>query len=162
VRSITFLALILSAGCERTDCPQPTPQPLMNGGFGEPCGRAENCASGLECRPTYETRGYDAPSFGSNACTLPCDAGCPFGSRCAALPGPPPFSTCLRECASDDDCMKGISSGVCDAGACYRTQCTQNEQCPSGYTCEVPAIVCCPRGTQCVFAGPVAGYCRRG
>ncbi len=156
------LMLILSlAACDRGSCPQPVPQPLFDGGLGEPCGRDENCIFGLECRPTYETPGYGAPSFGSNACTLPCDGGCPLGGVCAALPGPPPFSACLPSCAVDEDCRSGTSAGLCDAGACYRVQCTANEQCPAGYACEVPAIVCCPRAGACGFEGPVAGYCRR-
>ncbi|MBL8952264.1 MAG: hypothetical protein JNK82_15910 [Myxococcaceae bacterium] len=162
VRTVAVLALLSMAACERGDCPQPVPKPLQGGGVGEPCGANDNCGPGLECRPTYLTPGYDVPSFGSNACTLPCDAGCPGNGTCAPMPGPPPFSTCLRACNVDDDCRRSTSAGVCDAGACYRVQCTANAQCPTGFTCEIPAIVCCPKQGACGFEGAVAGYCRRG
>ena len=161
-------ALLLAAACAREECPQPTPKPLQHGGVGEPCGADGNCGPGLFCRPVYVVPGYESPTFTANACTADCDGGCPGNGTCAPLPAPRPdggvetIAACLRSCAMDDDCRKGTSAGVCDAGACYRLQCTQDSQCPSGFTCEIPAIVCCPRGAACLFAGPVPGYCRRG
>jgi hypothetical protein len=158
---------VLFAACERETCPQPTPRPLEHGGVGEPCSFDTHCGPGLSCRTVYVVPGYDAPSFTANACTLPCDAGCPGNGVCGQLSSPQrdggvqPFDTCLRTCAADDDCRKGTSAGVCDGGACYRLQCTMDSQCPAGFTCEIPAVVCCPRGETCGFSGPVPGYCRR-
>jgi hypothetical protein len=153
------LGLALGAACERDACPQPTPQPIDAGALGDPCGADANCTSGLSCRALYAVPGYDSPSFTQNACSTPCDAGCSGAARCVTLPSS--IETCLPGCAADDDCQVGISAGACDAGHCERLQCVDDGGCPSGFHCEIPAIICCPRGAKCPFSGPVPGYCRR-
>ncbi|MBK7863304.1 MAG: hypothetical protein IPJ65_32830 [Archangiaceae bacterium] len=157
---IAALSLFWALGCDREACPQPTPKPLENGGVGEPCGATANCAAGLFCREIYDVAGYDSPSFTANACTTSCDGGCPGTATCVTLPSS--IVTCLKVCASDDDCRVGTSAGTCQGGHCERLQCTEDSQCPAGFHCEIPAVVCCPSGAQCVFAGKVPGYCRKG
>lgn len=162
-----WAAILIVAACAREDCPQPTPALLFDGGVGEPCGADRNCAPGLACRAVYGVPGYDSPVFTANACTASCDAGCPASGVCAALPASRPdggvesIAACLRACAMDEDCRTTVSAGLCDAGACYRLQCTEDAQCPAGYACQIPAIICCPRGAKCPFVGTVPGYCRR-
>lgn len=162
-----LFAALAAASCARDECPQPTPRVLAMQGIGEPCGGNGNCGAGLFCEQVFVVPGHTPPSLTSNACTVTCDGGCPSNGVCATLPaafdgGPATFQTCLRACAVDADCNAGVSAGTCgDAGVCTRLQCSDTAPCPTGYTCEVPAIVCCPSGAKCGFTGPVPGYCRK-
>ena len=54
------------------------------------------------------------------------------------------------------------SAGSCDGGVCFRLQCTDDAQCPGGFSCEIPAVVCCPPGGKCSFrACSALRKCRR-
>jgi hypothetical protein len=148
-------ALIIAAACDREPCPQPTPKPLTSQSLGEPCGGDGNCAGGFTCRTVYALAEYDSNVFTANACTAICDAGCPSSGTCG------PFGLCWKACGADADCRSGISAGFCDGGLCERLRCTEDAACPAGYSCEIPAVVCCPSGAQCRFSGNVPGYCRK-
>jgi hypothetical protein len=148
-----------ASACFHDDCPQPMPRAIEDAGLGEPCGATGNCAPGLDCRTVYAVEGYSSPSFTGNACSVPCDAGCPSGAACATLTRS--VDTCVPSCAGDGDCSAGLSAGTCDGGHCERLQCKEDVDCPGGFTCEIPAIVCCPAGAHCEFTGKVPGYCRR-
>ncbi len=171
IRGPAFLAALLllfaAAVASCHNCPQPGIKGFGGGDLGDPCFSQANCGRGLACRDIYLVPNYPDPIFTSNACTTDCDSGCPVGAACGNLVSMQPDGTllaiqdCLPACNTDEDCFTGITSGTCDAGACYRTQCIADTDCPPRFTCEIPATVCCVPGQGCPFGGPVPGYCRR-
>ena len=153
-------AALVAAACGRTDCPQPKPLLIANAGLGEACTFDTNFGTGLVCQiGVYRVSTYESPSFTGNACTVPCDAGaCGPGAACTPVANG--LTTCLPACSSDGDCAGRLSAQFCDAGHCERSQCLKDSDCPSGYGCQNPAMVCCPPNGKCTFDGLVPGYCR--
>ena len=105
------------SGCEQ--CSEPTPwPPLADQPLGARCEASAQCAAGLECL--------------DSTCTVPCpDGSCAGGATCFDR------RYCLPACATDADCLLGVTLGACnafspDATYCFQRACQADADCRSG------------------------------
>jgi hypothetical protein len=126
--------------------------PEGGGCFGEPCGTAEDCFSGL-C----------TSHLGQQICTKLCDVDCPPGWACSlvSLGSADPLQVCIsqagllcRPCATKDDCADDASEAPClsygSAGSFCGAACDENAPCPEGYVCQDAETVDGGTSVQCV------------
>ena len=130
------------------------------GCLGVPCEGATDCPVG-----------WCIEHQGEKVCTVPCDDDCPEGWICATVvPGTPAeMAICLslhpalcKPCVSSYDCtrtdgLKGYCLSFPDETSACGAACSNNDQCPMGYTCGPATSVEGEALQQCLPDGGLCG-----
>lgn len=139
-----------------------TVYPGGTGGQGASCSTNTDCTGGRQCLGRQGST--------TKMCTTACTSSttCPVGYTCqTATTG----LACLPQVGAPDQCKFCQSGGECSSSLCLRfdtgvtfcsLSCTENAQCGSGYTCQLPDGYCVPTTNTCTNQCTTATQCATG